>query len=82
MSFLEESGLNQSPEEVVAAREQLASMYQAIEAMPENWRQAFLLHRIRGLSYTEIANAMDVSVSSIEKYIVEALKYVRNNLDP
>lgn len=80
--IIEEASLNQSPEEVVIAREQLAAMYQAIESMPENWRQAFLLHRVRGLSYTDIAHTMDVSVSSVEKYVLEALKYMRKSLAP
>lgn len=77
---LETTGRGESPEEIAAAQERLAAIYQAIESMPENWRNAFLLHRVRGLSYNQIAKSMDVSVSSVEKYILEALKYLRQNL--
>jgi RNA polymerase sigma-70 factor (ECF subfamily) len=77
---LEDEGSSQSPEEIVAAREQLAAIYHAIETMPSNWREAFLLHRVRGLSYQAIAREMGVSVSSVEKYILEALKHCRKDL--
>lgn len=70
-----------TPEQEVAAREHLRLLFQSIEAMPTRCRQALLLHRLRGLSYAEIAREMGVSVSSVEKYILEALKHLRNALE-
>jgi RNA polymerase sigma factor (sigma-70 family) len=69
-----------TPEELLAAREQLRLVYQAIEALPARCRDALMLHRVRGLSYSEIAREMGVSVSSVEKYILEALKRCRDQL--
>lgn len=69
-----------TPEALVAAREQVARIYAAIDTMPLKSRQALMLHRVRGLSYTEIAREMDVSVSSVEKYILDALKHCREQL--
>ncbi|GAA5524080.1 putative RNA polymerase sigma factor FecI [Microbulbifer aestuariivivens] len=71
----------QSPERVLAARQQLQSIYEAMDSLPVKCRQAFLLHRSRGLSYTEIAREMDISVSSVEKYILQALKACRRRVD-
>jgi RNA polymerase sigma factor (sigma-70 family) len=69
-----------SPEQILAAREKLAVIYQAVDELPFKIRQAFLLHRHRGMSYQDIASEMEVSVSSVEKYILEALKQCRKKL--
>ena len=69
-----------SPEHILDAREKLARIYRVVEGLPEKTRQAFLLHRTSGMSYTAIAREMGVSVSSVEKYILEALKQCRQEL--
>ena len=69
-----------SPEQIISAREKLAAIYQAVDELPFNVKQAFLLHRKSGLSYNDIARQMDVSVSSVEKYILQALKHCRARL--
>ncbi|MCX2980066.1 sigma-70 family RNA polymerase sigma factor [Halieaceae bacterium IMCC14734] len=66
-----------SPEKILAARERLALIYASIDELPLKCRQAFLLSRNSGLSYTAIARELDVSVSSVEKYILQALKHCR-----
>ncbi|MAZ89474.1 MAG: hypothetical protein CL693_17720 [Cellvibrionaceae bacterium] len=48
-----------------------------MDDLPIKCRQAFLLHRVKGLSYNDIAHEMGVSVSSVEKYILQALKHSR-----
>jgi RNA polymerase sigma factor (sigma-70 family) len=66
-----------SPEKILAARERLALIYATIDELPLKCRQAFLLSRNSGLSYNEIARELEVSVSSVEKYILQALKHCR-----
>ena len=66
-----------SPEQILGSREKLARIYQAVDELPEKCRQAFLLHRKSGLSYSAIAQELGVSVSSVEKYILQALKHCR-----
>ena len=79
-AFTESSADVASPEKILAAREKLARIYQAVDALPEKCRQAFLLHRNTGMSYSDIARELGVSVSSVEKYILQALKHCRNEL--
>ena len=69
-----------SPEQIISSREKLAHIYHAVDQLPLKCRQAFLLHRSRGLSYSEISQEMGVSVSSVEKYILQALKQCRKEL--
>ncbi|NIB42718.1 sigma-70 family RNA polymerase sigma factor [Pseudomaricurvus alkylphenolicus] len=66
-----------TPERLLSARRDLDNLQQAMNELPLKCRQAFLLHRVKGLSYSEIAKEMSVSVSSVEKYILQALKHSR-----
>lgn len=69
-----------SPEHILSAQEKLAAIYQAVDELPFTVKQAFLLHRRSGMSYNDIAKQMNVSVSSVEKYILQALKHCRRRL--
>lgn len=69
-----------SPEAQTSLREDVARILDAIAALPENPRQAFTMNRFDGLSYREIAIVLSVSESSVEKYMIEALKRLRNAL--
>lgn len=46
----------------------------ALRALPEKQRRAILLRKYFGMSHTEIARKMKVSVSSVEKYIASGIK--------
>ena len=69
-----------SPEQVLCAREKLAAIQQALAELPPKAQQAFLLHRQSGMPYSAIAEQMQVSVSSVEKYILQALRHCRAKL--
>ncbi len=66
-----------SPETATIAREEVSILLAAINALPEPTRRAFVLSRFEGKTYREIATALGVSESSIEKYIISALKSLR-----
>lgn len=63
-------------DELVAARERLTAVEAAIGELPERARVVFLLHRIDGLSYTEIALTLGVSSSAVEKSMARALAHL------
>jgi len=69
-----------SPERTAAAKQELDNIYAVVDKMPTKVKRAFLLNRDRDLSYTEIAKAMGVSNSMVEKYITEALKVLRQQI--
>ncbi len=64
-------------ERQMLARQDLQASMQAIEALPEKVRRAFILNRFEEKSYREIAEIMQVSQSSVEKYVIRALKSLR-----
>jgi RNA polymerase sigma-70 factor, ECF subfamily len=57
-------------------KESAAALFQAISKLPENQRVAFTLHKIEGLSYQEVSEAMKTTVSSVESLMHRA----KNNL--
>ncbi len=66
-----------SPEETALSKEKMSVTLGAIRALPDQVRTAFVLSRFEGKTYREIAVMLGVSESSIEKYIIAALKAVR-----
>lgn len=69
-----------SAERTVSAKEELDQIYKVVDQMPEKVRRAFLMHRGKDMSYPEIADEMGVSTSMVEKYIIQALKILRQEL--
>ena len=51
-----------------------------LSSLPEKHRRAILLRKLYCLSHREIAKKMDVSVSSVEKYIATGLKQCKQSL--
>jgi RNA polymerase sigma-70 factor (ECF subfamily) len=48
--------------------------------LPEKCRRVFLLSRHEHLSHKDISAGLNISVSTVEKHIVKALKVLRTNL--
>lgn len=52
----------------------------AIEALPDSYREAFVMHRFRQMSYKEIAETLGVSPKTVDYRIQQALKQLRTEL--
>ena len=52
----------------------------AIATLPESYREAFVMHRFRDMSYKEIAETLGVSPKTIDYRIQQALKQLRVDL--
>jgi len=72
---------NESPEFLMEEKEYKVKLDNALNALPENQRTTFLLNRIDGKKYTEIAEIEGVSVKAIEKRMHLALKSLREEID-
>lgn len=58
----------------VIDEERLRRFFDALRSTSDNAQQAFRMSRLDGLSYAEIAERMDVSVSMVEKHISAVLR--------
>lgn len=53
----------------------------AIAELPPRCRDAFILHKIHGLSYREVAQRLSISESAVEKHITKGLLHCRKRLN-
>ena len=63
---------NPTAEAVVLAREQVARLVVCVGRLSERTRVIFLSHRVDGLTYQEIAQAHQLSLSTVEKHVAKA----------
>lgn len=61
-----------SSDEVIDARQRLRRVEAAIALLPPRCREVFLMHRLDGMSYSQIARSRGISVSAVEKHIARA----------
>jgi RNA polymerase sigma-70 factor (ECF subfamily) len=64
-----------SAEERAIVIETLCEIDAMLNALGEKARQVFLLSQLDGLTYPEIAEQMNLSVSSIKKYMARAIEH-------
>jgi RNA polymerase sigma-70 factor (ECF subfamily) len=62
-------------------KERSAILFKAIEKLPENQKIAFTLHKVEGLSYQEVSQIMDATVSSVESLLHRAKNNLKKNLE-
>lgn len=63
-----------SGERVAQDRQRAAELGRAIASLPPQTRQAFVLHKLYGLSHLEIAAQLGISRKTVEKQVSSGLK--------
>ncbi|MEM1261827.1 MAG: RNA polymerase sigma factor RpoE [Pseudomonadota bacterium] len=71
-----------TPEAVTLKDEMHAVIEQTIRDLPDDLRTAILLREVDGLSYEEIAVAMECPVGTVRSRIFRAREAITNNIDP
>ena len=71
-----------TPETELAAREIAAAVNAAVEALPEDLRQAITLREIEGLSYEEIAHTMNCPIGTVRSRIFRAREAISARVKP
>jgi len=56
------------------------TLKQALTELPARQREIYILNREKGLTYSEIANKLNISVNTVENHMVKALKFLRTKL--
>lgn len=70
-----------SLEQDAQAQQDLAKLEDSVQNLPAKWKRAFLLSRVEHKSYKEIAQIMEISVSTVEKHLIKALRQLNHDLD-
>lgn len=64
------------PDEALETHERLARVRTGLNELPPRTRQVFLMHRLDGLKYLEIAGTLSISVSAVEKHVARAMQFL------
>jgi len=78
----QESTTQETPESQLAAKEIAAAVSAAMEALPEDLRQAVTLREIDGLSYEEISEVMACPIGTVRSRIFRAREAISAKVRP
>lgn len=68
------------PEACYAGSQQVRLLVAAIEGLPPRCREAFVRHKIDGLSHAAVASEMQISVNMVERHVMLAVATCRKAL--
>ena len=63
-------------EDAISARQRLAQVVEALSALPPLTRTIFRMHKFEGRTHLEVAHALGISRSSVEKHVSSVLKHL------
>lgn len=66
------------PEEC-QTEELLKRINEAVDRLPEKFKEAFVLHRFKDCSYKEIAQQLNISPKTVDYRIQQALKILKED---
>ncbi|MBR9845025.1 MAG: sigma-70 family RNA polymerase sigma factor [Algicola sp.] len=72
---------NETPEFLLQEKEYQKKLNDAIANLTEAQRVAFLMNRVEGKRFKEIAKILEISTKAVEKRIYGALKKLRQDID-
>jgi RNA polymerase sigma-70 factor (ECF subfamily) len=73
---------NATPERHLLTDEIARTVQQALDALPDDLRTAIVLRELEGMSYEEIANAMDCPIGTVRSRIFRAREAIDKRLRP
>lgn len=69
-----------TPSQHAARREQAVLLAEALDKLPEDYREVIILRHLEGLPFADVANRMNRSEDSVQKLWVRALASLRRSL--
>ncbi len=69
------------PLHILMARQRLGILQSALDELPSDCRTAFLLNGVDGLTYSEIAERLEISISKVGRLLARAVAHCEQRLD-
>lgn len=73
---------DETPDAVLASKEIAQAVNEAMDALPEELRQAIALREIEGLSYDDIAQALECPIGTVRSRIFRAREVISKRIKP
>jgi len=71
---------NSNIDELSEVYMRMEQINKSLRHLPPKCKEVFALHKFNGLTYSEIASTMDISVKTVENHMSKALKILRSIL--
>lgn len=62
-------------------KERAAVLFKAIDELPDNQKAAYTLHKLEGLSYRDVSEVLNTTVSAVESLMSRANQNLRKQLE-
>lgn len=69
-----------TPEDATDAKLQLERLQRFVGELPVRTQQIFVLNRVDGLTHVEVAGALSISESSVQKHLAMAIQHITQRL--
>jgi RNA polymerase sigma factor (sigma-70 family) len=79
--FLEELSVQPTPEQSATDAQELTLAERLIDELPPKCRRAFLLHKVYGLGFADIAKQMGLGERMVRTYVCRAVLFCRAGID-
>lgn len=73
---------NATPDSILASKEIALAVNEAMDALPEELRQAIALREIEGMSYDDIAQALNCPIGTVRSRIFRAREAISTRIKP
>ncbi|NUL81246.1 MAG: sigma-70 family RNA polymerase sigma factor [Armatimonadetes bacterium] len=80
LSAWEPTDQSESPDERLLRQELSAQIERAIDQMPTDYREVIILREYQGLSYEQVAEALDTTLESVRSRLARARAWLRQRL--
>jgi RNA polymerase sigma-70 factor (ECF subfamily) len=70
-----------SPSQIAVRREQVVQFANALERLPQSYRNVILLRHVQGLPFAEVARRLEKTVDAVQKLWVRGLDRLRRELE-
>ncbi len=80
LGSLKNNEVSSSPEDELKDKELFENYKKALSSLSEKQRTVFLMSRMEGLKYQEIAERLKISVKAVEKRMTATLTYLKKVL--
>jgi len=78
----DEPGYASDPADDVAKKELYGRVLEAVRELPQKYREVFMLAHSGGLTYAQMAEALDVPVTTMQIRLVRARQMIRDQIAP